>query len=886
MPDNIYNADLIQLQWEDLRSYIQSAKKLITPGPDKLRYEHLQQMAGRSANNQIREAEKYFCIVLAKVLTIILQGKEPNEVSAVLKGYKLLPMSKGVSDIRPIGMGLTLRKLVAQHIVTQYHPEKGVEKEQTKTYFEDGEQLFQMAFKSCGTERIIHLVNMLHTQVDVYLMDGTNAFGRCNNRITASIALEQFQHLAAHHRNMYLDKFEDNAGGRGYYYTGHDADDAEGVHIICAPSGVQQGDALGTMSFCITLQPLLQSLKEHLDTIFPNRQFYILFYVDDGNIVAESDILYETIKYLEQHGQKYGYQLNTRKGTYLMCKKGHQESNTVKNKLINQLNISAETIRIHPDDLQEYCQLQDMEAEQLQLLYKLDKQNYGVEILGSFVGSDEFIKHKLDEKLGKLKDEMVLLEKFPNSQAKFILFQRSFCAKANHLARTIQPQLLEKFAKDYVGLQKWFIEKLLDSEIGSLPEATWEQMCLPFKNGGIGIHRLDEIAPAAYLASIARCTNTRKAIIELINYPIESVRTGFKETVFYQRLSALPAQLHLTYTNITEALTSISQIRPRSSDREGSVQHQLHQTLVRKRLDTIRRRLDAGRGATLNQRAMFISNTNSDSYRWLQVLPKHADLCINNDAFINCLCQRYLLPIRGLVRRTNCKLCQRVNDITGHHFGHGCCMSGVFDRVHEELKYCLHGICVHAGLQITIEEKGLFNSGEADTTKKCPDLVVTYPESVAVSSKQFIDATVTAKYHVSESGVDNLRPHGGIQLDAAVNDAFKGKVKKYQVQCDRFGYKLVPFVLDTTGHIHPDSAEWLRSIAVKGSAHMQGRVSPDILYAYYRKKISVCLVKAIGNSIYRATKEIYINDSQPGMMNIDNREELDYAIATHAVEYL
>jgi len=895
MPQSVYNENLVQFEWEELRDYIKSAGKLINPGPHKLRFEHLQQMAGRSANNQIKEKEKYFCISLAKVLTFILHGKEPNEVSAVLKGYQLVPMAKGVNDVRPIGMGSTLRKLVAQHIVSQYHPEKGIESEQTKSYFEDGQKLWQMAFKSCGTERIIHLVNMYYNmqqlkQMDVYLMDGTNAFGRCNNRVTSSIALEQFQQLAPHHRNMYLDKFEDYAGGRGFYYTGSSADlsDGEGVHIICATSGVQQGDALGTMAFCITIQPLLRSLKEHLENMFPDRLYLILFYVDDGNIVAESDIMQEAIRFIKQHGQQYGYQLNTRKGTYLMGKKGCTESIMLKNSLINQLGISAMTIKIHPDDLQEYYQLQNLEADQIQLRYKEDVQNYGVEILGSFVGTDEFIKHKLDEKLGKLKEELILIEKFPHSQAKFILFQKSFCVKANHLARTIQPQLLEKFAKEYIGLQKWFIEKFLNMEIGSLPTLTWEQMCMPFTNGGIGIHRLDEVAPAAYLASISQCTNSKDMIVELSSHPEEFIRDTFKDTVFMQRLSALPAILHLTYANISEAVAAISQIRRRSPDREeGSVQHQLHHTLIKKRLDSIQNTLEAGGGAKSNQRALFISNSNSDSYRWLQVLPKYSDYTINNHAFINCFRQRYLLPIPGLVGRTHCNLCKRVNDVTGHHFGHGCCKSGVFNRVHEDLKYCFKGILNHAGVQHTVEERGVFNSVDDEPNNKRGDLIVTIPVSVTVSQKYLIDVTAVSKFHVTggSRGVGGLY-HNGIQLDVAVNRKFKEKMDKYEECCRTNGFQCVPIVFDTAGHVHPDSAKFIKKIAVQGSAQMQSRVSPEVLYGFYMRKLSVCMVKAIGNSIHLATLGIFNNNSHLGVMDLDSREELDYAIADHAVVHL
>jgi hypothetical protein len=304
-------------------------------------------------------------------------------------------------------------------------------------------------------------------------------------------------------------------------------------------------------------------------------------------------------------------------------------------------------------------------------------------------------------------------------------------------------------------------------------------------------------------------------------------------------------------------------------------------------MDRIQAQLNAGRGGTMtNLKVIYAANKNSDSYRWLQVVPKFVALAINNTAFKNAFCMRYLIPIRGLADRSKCNLCGNVMDVYGYHFAHGCSMSGCFNLAHEELKYCFRNILVDAGIHTTVEERGIFNDGISDSTRQCPDLFVSLPQSTTTFTKSFVDVSVISKFTIGQNGIGGVYPKGGVDKDAAVRIRAKAKLKKYHVRCAERNIQCVPFVFDTTGHMHSDSKKFLKTVAKTASVNKNNRISADVLYNYYMKVLTICLMKSLGNSVHKAMLGIYNNSSQVGIMNLIDREEVDEAINNHAVVHL
>ena len=104
-----------------------------------------------------------------------------------------------------------------------------------------------------------------------------------------------------------------------------------------------------------------------------------------------------------------------------------------------ELGIDPGIIKIHPDDIL------DSNIEQLiELGYEAQLMNYheieldvlkgyGAKVLGSYVGSNEYVKTNLVGKVEKLEYEASLLIEYPDLQQRFQLLRWCFNEKINYL---------------------------------------------------------------------------------------------------------------------------------------------------------------------------------------------------------------------------------------------------------------------------------------------------------------------------------------------------------------------------------------------------------------------------------------------------------------------
>jgi len=101
-----------------------------------------------------------------------------------------------------------------------------------------------------------------------------------------------------------------------------------------------------------------------------------------------------------------------------------------------QLGLSPDIIHIHPDNLPQ---------QSIDEMYYAKKE-YGMKVLGVYMGSSEYIQEYLDlklVKLAKVKDDII---NFSDKQVRNLMLRWSFCAKINHLLRTTPPTLMQFFA--------------------------------------------------------------------------------------------------------------------------------------------------------------------------------------------------------------------------------------------------------------------------------------------------------------------------------------------------------------------------------------------------------------------------------------------------------
>jgi len=102
------------------------------------------------------------------------------------------------------------------------------------------------------------------------------------------------------------------------------------------------------------------------------------------------------------------------------------------------------------------------------------------------MGSPKFVHNNLRVKLQKLSEEKDIIISFPDKQVRNLIFRWSFCAKVNHLLRTIPPYVMAEFVSSFNLLKKEIVCSLINDpdypahnyDINSLPLRVWQQVQL------------------------------------------------------------------------------------------------------------------------------------------------------------------------------------------------------------------------------------------------------------------------------------------------------------------------------------------------------------------------------------------------------------------------
>ena len=237
-----------------------------------------------------------------------------------------------------------------------------------------------------------------------------------------------------------------------------------GDHIVESAEGVQQGDPLGPLLFCLAIQPLVLKLRSEFN----------VFYLDDGTIGGCVEDVIHDLQLVEEEAGRAGLQLNRRK-TELIC----DDSN------------ACEAV------LSAVSELQVITCGQATLL-------------GTPIGSVGLIDTTISSKIEKLKLMGGRLQHL-SSQDALLLLRNSFAIpKALYILRTA-PCFLSEQLEVFDGALRSILSQVLNIDLDQ--DMAWLQASLPVRSGGLGVRRAAQLAPSAYLASAAGCSALIQQIV-------------------------------------------------------------------------------------------------------------------------------------------------------------------------------------------------------------------------------------------------------------------------------------------------------------------------------------------------------------------------------------
>ena len=272
----------IQVSEEEIAHAISSFPNGSSGRPDGLRPQHLKDLISTSVERGGRELLR----ALTSFVNLVLDGKTPPSARPFFFGATLIPLGKKGGGIRPIAVGHTLHRLVAKCASSVILPSLG--------------NLLAPLQLGCGTpmgcEAMVHAArqfvhNLIPGQM-LLKLDFKNAFNCLRRDKMLMTVRESIPKLFRFVHSVY-------AQTSSLFCTDQ---------VFESSEGVQQGDPLGPMLFCLTIHPMVEKLRSELK----------VFYLDDGTLGGNLEDIIRDLQLVEKEAAELGLQLNRSKSE-LLC---------------------------------------------------------------------------------------------------------------------------------------------------------------------------------------------------------------------------------------------------------------------------------------------------------------------------------------------------------------------------------------------------------------------------------------------------------------------------------------------------------------------------------------------------------------------------------------
>ena len=249
-------------------------------GPDGLLPQHIKDCSEESMGGQ---STKFLETLVKFYNNIVFPGKIPVQACHVFFGANLIALSKPDGGIRPIAVGMTLRRLASKVIMEKLSPRN--------------KELFwphQVGVGAkLGAEIAVHSVRKFigsPTSSDLVCLktDFSNAYNTLRRDIVLEDVLESVPQIFSYIWQAYAKST--------YLFLGEQ-------EFIMSQEGVQQGDPLGPFLYALTTMAITRKCKSSLN----------IWYLDDGFIGGRVDDVLSDYKAIKETSESLGLVLNPSK---------------------------------------------------------------------------------------------------------------------------------------------------------------------------------------------------------------------------------------------------------------------------------------------------------------------------------------------------------------------------------------------------------------------------------------------------------------------------------------------------------------------------------------------------------------------------------------------
>jgi hypothetical protein len=438
----------------------------------------------------------------------------------------LLALVKPDTSLRPVVMPEVDHRFLGRVLLNAHI-------DAIRSYFGD----LQFSLAAGGTEKVVHFVNSyFRTYDDAFLiqLDLANAFNELSRTSIRSALVDRFPAFV---------KFFDlmHAG----CYTVHFGD-----FTIDCWEGVLQGDPLGPTYFSLGIHSILLELQQE----FP--EFTFKFYSDDGNIlcrrssVLDSQRIAQLFSTAAEKFQTAGLRIRLDK-----C-------------AIYSPHFDVDNSIFHPDQLASCSYFGTSDS------IRIVSCDEGVTVLGTPLGSDEFVNRSAMKCVQLIAARMRKLEKIRGLKQEYLLLLRQcFNTSFHHLCRTVSPTLLAPAALVHDNNVNIRLQRIIpDLPLVQINDS-WDQWALPYRRarlpvrlGGLGLTAASSISHSAYVASVGTSWSSLGAFSSSL---LDCVRPSLSHLVdatapVTSSDLRFPSQLALDLLKNVERFSGVYIVAPRS----------------------------------------------------------------------------------------------------------------------------------------------------------------------------------------------------------------------------------------------------------------------------------------------------------------------------------
>ncbi len=734
-----------------------------------------------------------FAEVLTDVVNIMAAGKAPAALAPLLASAPLVPLKKKIAGIRPVAVGEILRRLVSKLGLSKVR-QKAAE---VLSPLQVGVGVRHGAEATIhGFNRALYDEELTPHESALVLVDFENAFNMVSRQAFIDAVYEFFPQLA-----------------KWVFYTyGCAAVLFCGRQIIHASCGVQQGDPLGPLLFCLVLQPLLKQLTEIIsinkESKLPERSPQVVSYLDDVTILAPSrESAKRCLELIRDAGLPLGLRISPKKSLVWQPRGGLSK---------DKLGTMFKGLAVPHDKA-------------------------GVALLGGSITTDKLYASEVAcDRVNKCAEGLRALEVLIDDPQVSLLLLRACLGmvKLNYCWRTTHPDFLVEATTQFTSkLDRALKIIVIGKSSKKFGDFQFKYASLPIRIGGLGITLPVDLLNFAFLSS-ARDSSALQAkmfptlqdnndsLLPLLqrfsNNLLSAQKTNF--TTAYSRVDQLP--LHKTQ-NFLAAFHF-------KSKRDGLLNH-----------DYLKNTPENQQFSTQHNYILQATYAEKDTLasQWLLAMPNPGlGQVMDGFEFRAALWLRLLIRFADKERDCpNGGRCRFKLDPFGYH-ALSCIgtNSQTFAR-HKLLQQSLYGFGHAAGVNIK-EDGPVTCLGEtrrngAISRQRPADLLI---EEGAVHT--CIDVTVVSPLSAAKS-----KTQEGKQLRALVNKTAADKCSKHKPPCHSAGKEFIAFAVDVCGMVEDSGARWLENLATFYSK----RTSRSFPYALSlcRRRVSLAIQLGVARQL-------------------------------------